>query len=156
MNKYRGNFKNPGEHGVEISKIWENSIFLDVFVATDSPEKTTVPATGVFRCCWFLHYERTDITVSFSLAKTRVVPVSRKPYLSWNYDTWLTLKLARVIRKDLESKVHKVTYWTDSTTMLQYIDASDNWGLWQIAKAHQNKRILLKTYYVIQWNHEAC
>ncbi len=66
-------------------------------------------------------------------------------------DAWLAVELSCVIRKEMESTVNKVTYWTYSTTVLQQIHSS---RVRQLGFMANRVTHILTKYNTIQWNHE--
>eukprot|EP00112_Aurelia_sp_Birch-Aquarium-sp1_P012064 Seg2533.1 transcript_id=Seg2533.1/GoldUCD/mRNA.D3Y31 product="hypothetical protein" protein_id=Seg2533.1/GoldUCD/D3Y31 len=70
--------------------------------------------------------ENGDIHCSFVLGKSRVTPVKRItiPRLELSAAT-VAVKLDKMIKKELEIKVHKSVFWTDSTSVLRYIRNED-------------------------------
>ena len=75
----------------------------------------------------YFRYEAADTNkthVSFALAKSRVAPVRKQtiPKLELN-GAWTAVEIARVVRKEFELDIDPVTFWTDSTTMLHWINS---------------------------------
>ena len=104
--------KIPRHH---ISFSSSNSAELHMF--SDASEKA-------FGAVAYLHYEiDNDIKCSFLASKTRVAPL--KPMLSIPHlelqAAILSVRLWDLISKELDLKISKSVFWTDSTTVLWYI-----------------------------------
>ena len=67
-----------------------------------------------------------DIHCSFVVGKSRVTPLKRMtiPRLELSAAT-VAVKLDKMIKKELEIKVNKSVFWTDSTSVLRYICNED-------------------------------
>ena len=73
----------------------------------------------------YLRYQRNDqIHVAFVIGKSRVAPVRQLtiPKLELN-GAWTAVELARIVTRELDVKISKKFFWTDSTTVLHWVNS---------------------------------
>ena len=78
-----------------------------------------------FGAVGFLRFDRPDgVKTSFVLAKSRVAPLK---YVSIPRlelcAALLAARLSKVIKSELRLKVDQITFWSDSTTVLRWINS---------------------------------
>ena len=92
------------------------------------------------------------IHVSFVMAKSRVVPmkpVSTTPKLELVACT-VAAKLAKLITSELTITIDSITYWTDSTTVLQYLrDCSKRFPIFEANRL----QLIHALTFISSWRH---